>query len=278
LAHVFISYVSGDKIEIDRLCNALRKAGLEIWLDREQIKPGHRWKQAIREAIKDGAFFIACFSREYAKREKSYMNEELTFAIDELRQRPTNRAWFIPVLLSEGTVPNRPIGGGETLQDIQWVDLYVDWEAGMRKLISVINPQAAATAEVYNTKDEFFVTAHDATFLHIDESSKVQMQHFRPPRHPTQQDILFIVAKEDKFFTRLKEKSDGDVEFLQDSWVFLQDLGISESEFIDYLHRLESQRLLTSEFYDKPSDDSNEYRYIWQLTEAGKDIIRNVPS
>ena len=70
------------------------------------------------------------------------MNEELTLAIEELRQRPTNRAWFIPVLLAECAVPERSIGAGETLQDLQWVDLQRNWDDGIIKIVGAIDPEA----------------------------------------------------------------------------------------------------------------------------------------
>src|SRR5688572_19564469 len=117
-SHVFVSYVREDQQAVDRLAAQLRQAGVEVWLDREQIQPGQRWQAAIASGIENGAFFIACFSKAYEARVSSYVNEEITLAIDELRRRPTNRAWFIPVLLSGGTVPNRRIGAGETLRDI----------------------------------------------------------------------------------------------------------------------------------------------------------------
>ena len=97
MEHVFISYIHENIDNIDRLYQELTSRGIKVWLDRNDIKPGSRWKDAIRKAIRDGAFFIACFSKEYNKRNDTYMNEELTIAIDELRQRPTDRIWFIPI-------------------------------------------------------------------------------------------------------------------------------------------------------------------------------------
>src|SRR4051812_24116869 len=123
MAHVFVSYVRDNYGEVERLCKQLSARGVNVWLDRKAILPGQRWKEAIRKAIKDGAFFLACFSSEYAERASSYMNEELVLAIEELRQRPTTRAWFVPVLLSKCEVPDRSIGAGESLRDLQWVDL-----------------------------------------------------------------------------------------------------------------------------------------------------------
>jgi TIR domain len=138
MPHVFISYVREDAEIIIRLSKELEKNGLEVWLDRGKILPGVRWQQAIRSAIREGSFFIACFSASYSKRNKSYMNEELTLAIEELRQRQTKSVWFIPVVLSECDIPDRDIGAGETLQSIQHVRLYEDWETGIRDIVSVI--------------------------------------------------------------------------------------------------------------------------------------------
>jgi hypothetical protein len=138
--HAFISYVRENKTAVDRLCDELIKHGVHVWLDRKEIKPGFDWQDAIREAIQSGDFFIACFSKEYHSRDKSFMNAEITFAIDVLREFAHNRAWFIPVLLSECDVPARSIGGGKTLLNINWVPLYEDWDTGIQRIVEVIRP------------------------------------------------------------------------------------------------------------------------------------------
>ncbi len=143
--HVFISYVREDRKEVDRFCDELTKLGVPVWLDRKKIKPGVRWKKAIRDAIREGNFCIACFSKAYTSRDKSFMNEELTLAIDELRQFAIDRVWFIPVLLSECDVPARSIGGGETLLDINWVCLYENWDIGIQRIKEVIRPTPQET-------------------------------------------------------------------------------------------------------------------------------------
>lgn len=140
---VFLSYVREDASQVDRLVQDLRKRGIEIWLDREQIQPGERWQEAIHNAIHTGLYFIACFSKNYSSRDKCFMNEELTTAIDQLRQYPSDRTWFIPVLLSECEVPNRIVGGGETLRSFQWVELFRDWDSGLRRIVSSISAASA---------------------------------------------------------------------------------------------------------------------------------------
>src|SRR6266446_5074521 len=139
--HVFVSYVREDRRAVEKLCEELKRNEVAVWLDREKIRPGERWQIAIRRAIEEGALFIACFSTAYADRHSSYMNVELTIAVEQLRSRPSDRAWFIPVLLEGGVVPDRPIGGGETLRDIQWVDLTDGWDEGVGRILSVLLPE-----------------------------------------------------------------------------------------------------------------------------------------
>lgn len=142
--HIFLSYVRENASLIDRLATDLRALGVPVWLDREGIMPGQRWRDAIREAIHDGGLFVACFSREYLTRESSYMNEELTIAIEELRLRPTDHTWFIPASLDGTNIPPRSIGVGETLADLQWVDLSSDWDRGVKMIAGLAGASAGA--------------------------------------------------------------------------------------------------------------------------------------
>jgi hypothetical protein len=143
VSHVFVSYVRENSEQVRRLCDYLESHGVEVWLDRDAISPGQRWKDAIRTAIQKGAFFLACFSSESVAKDRSYMNEELTLAIEELRQRPTDRTWFIPVLLSKCEIPDRSIGAGEGLRDLQWLDLSSDWYAGLERILPVLRPKSS---------------------------------------------------------------------------------------------------------------------------------------
>jgi HEAT repeat protein len=143
MPHVFISYVRENGAEIQRLADALRAYGVDVWMGKDQIKPGLRWEDAIRGAIGEGAFFIACFSRASNERMRTYMNEEITVAIEELRQRPTDQAWFIPVLLDDTDIPSRNIGAGETLRSLQWVRLNENWSDGIARILSVVRPDGA---------------------------------------------------------------------------------------------------------------------------------------
>ena len=138
--HVFVSYVSEDADLVHALKQLIEIDGVSVWLDRNELTPGVRWKEQIRSAIKTGAFFLACFSPNYLKRQKSYMNEELNLAIEELRMRPYNTSWFIPIRLLDTDIPDWPIGGGLTLRDLQRVDLFPNPIDGLNKLKQTLMP------------------------------------------------------------------------------------------------------------------------------------------
>ena len=140
MPRVFISYVSQNLKDVERLVSALKAREIEVWFDRTHLRPGDRWKDVIRREIAEGDFFIACFSAEYSKRDQTFMNEEITQAIDRMRQLPHDRPWFVPVLLSECDIPDREIGAGATLRDLHYAELDEDWEAGIRQIISVLQP------------------------------------------------------------------------------------------------------------------------------------------
>lgn len=137
MAHAFVSYVRENADQIDQLVLDLYKHGVDTWTDRD-IRPGQRWKLAIRDAIKGGLSFIACFSAEAVSRDRSYMHEEITVAIEALREMPQDRCWFLPVLLSECEVPDRDIGAGHTLRDFQRVEMFPDWDRGVTSIVSAI--------------------------------------------------------------------------------------------------------------------------------------------
>jgi small GTP-binding protein len=172
MSNVFISYVRENSSEIDRLYNELTSRGVNVWLDKHNIYPGERWKDAIRKAIEDGSYFIACFSLAYFQKQKTYMNEELYLAIEELRLRPNDRTWFIPLCIDECDIPKRPIGAGETLSDIQFIDLYKNWHLGIDMLVKVINPN-----EDYFTK--LFQNAKDNINLQLKNNKNLSLNRVK---------------------------------------------------------------------------------------------------
>lgn len=62
MSHTFISYSRRDTELVDNFVSHLQKAGLDIWLDREDIKAGNSWRVQIVEAIDDCDAFVLMLS------------------------------------------------------------------------------------------------------------------------------------------------------------------------------------------------------------------------
>ncbi len=141
MGHLFISYVNENYSKVRMIHDALLDLGIDVWLDREKLQPGAYWKDTIRVAIRNGDFFVPFVSEEYLTKNRSFMNDELLVAIEELRSRPLTSSWFLPVLLS-GEVPPIDIGAARTLRDIQWIDLQsIGVPKTVDMLVSVIAPE-----------------------------------------------------------------------------------------------------------------------------------------
>jgi hypothetical protein len=138
--HAFISYVREDSRRVDQLQRTLQTAGIPVWRDTDDLWPGEDWRLKIRTAITDNALvFIACFSQASLARGRTYQNEELTLAIEQLRLRRPDDPWLIPVRLDECEIPDRDIGGGRTLTSIQRVDLFGERSGeGATRLVAAV--------------------------------------------------------------------------------------------------------------------------------------------
>jgi hypothetical protein len=127
VGHVFISYVREDSLKVDQLQAVLEAANVLVWRDTFDLWPGQDWRFKIRQAITDDAFvFLACFSQNSLARKRSYQNEELALAIEQLRLRPSDESWIIPVRFDDCEIPDVDIGPGRSLASIQAADLFGD--------------------------------------------------------------------------------------------------------------------------------------------------------
>jgi Domain of unknown function (DUF4407)/TIR domain len=137
--HVFISYAHEDSPKVDKLQDMLEKAGVSVWRDTEQLWPGQNWRAVIEHAIKNDALvFLACFSSTSLAREKSYQNQELVLAIEQMRELRPDVSWLIPVRLDDCEIPDISFGDGRTLKSIQHGDFFGPRENGQRLLASVL--------------------------------------------------------------------------------------------------------------------------------------------
>lgn len=69
---VFLSYASQDAEAAQRICTALRSAGVEVWFDQSELRGGDAWDRRIRKQIHDCALFVPIISAHSDARHEGY--------------------------------------------------------------------------------------------------------------------------------------------------------------------------------------------------------------
>ena len=131
---VFLAYVQEDGKEVGHLYQAFRAQGFDAWLDRKKLLPGQNWPRSIEDAIENSDFFVACFS-QLSVRKKGGFQAEIRYALDCAKRVPLDETFLIPVRLNECRVPAR------IRCEIQYIDLFPDWDKGIKKIITVMERQ-----------------------------------------------------------------------------------------------------------------------------------------
>jgi hypothetical protein len=122
---IFISYHPTDSDAADLLRSTFEAAGLPVWRESIEIRPGEDKRDRIRIAISRTALvFVACFSEASISSVRSRQNEELSWAVREARQRRPEVPWLIPVRFDDCVVPDLDIGVCRSLQYLRTADLF----------------------------------------------------------------------------------------------------------------------------------------------------------
>ena len=95
---VFLSYASEDQAAAQRICDALRAGGIEVWFDQSALRGGDAWDQAIRKQIKTCVLFIPVISRHTHDRDEGYFRFEWKLAVDRSHLMTSNKAFLLPVV------------------------------------------------------------------------------------------------------------------------------------------------------------------------------------
>jgi TolB-like protein/Flp pilus assembly protein TadD len=118
---VFLSYASQDAEAAQRICEALRSAGLEVWFDKSELRGGDVWDRQIREQIHNCRLFIPVISANTEARDEGYFRREWGLATDRTRDMAENRAFLIPVVIDD--TPERGASVPDRFHQIQWTRL-----------------------------------------------------------------------------------------------------------------------------------------------------------
>ncbi len=133
---VFIAYVEEDVAHARRLYRAFERSGLEPWMDKEKLLPGQNWPRSIQRAIEVADFFVPCFSRRAAVKRGAFQSE-LRYALDCATKVPLEDVFILPVRLNDCAMPK------EIARRLQYVDLFPEWDRGVRRLVRMVRQSAA---------------------------------------------------------------------------------------------------------------------------------------
>jgi hypothetical protein len=96
---VFISYAHEDLDKVWMVVNGLRKRGLKIWFDKENLGTG-RWKPKITKAIAQSRYFVICISSAALLKtgdNPGFIDNELHQAYQIALEQPESEFEIIPV-------------------------------------------------------------------------------------------------------------------------------------------------------------------------------------
>ncbi len=118
---VFLSYASQDAEAAQKICEALRREGIEVWFDQSELRGGDVWDQKIRREIHDCALFIPVISANTVSRHEGYFRLEWDLADQRSHMMARDRAFIVPVCLD--ATPGAGTDVPESFHRVQWTRL-----------------------------------------------------------------------------------------------------------------------------------------------------------
>ncbi len=121
---VFLSYASEDAAAVQRIGDALRQAGVEVWFDQNELRGGDAWDQKIRRQIRECALFVPIISANAQARPEGYFRLEWRLAEQRSHLIAHGRPFIVPVVIddteeAEALVP-------EVFLAVQWTRVKSD--------------------------------------------------------------------------------------------------------------------------------------------------------
>ncbi|MBM3852568.1 MAG: TIR domain-containing protein, partial [Verrucomicrobia bacterium] len=98
---VFLSYASQDAAAAQRICEALRAAGIEVWFDQSELVGGDAWDRKIRGQIKECALFLPIISANTQARREGYFRLEWRLADQRTHMMGKSGAFIVPICIDD---------------------------------------------------------------------------------------------------------------------------------------------------------------------------------
>jgi hypothetical protein len=98
---VFISYASADRVAARALRDTLAAAGLEVWLDEEELAGGEAWDAKIRNQIRTCTYFMPVISATTEARREGYFRREWRLAVERTLDLADDVMFLVPVVIDD---------------------------------------------------------------------------------------------------------------------------------------------------------------------------------
>jgi TolB-like protein len=118
---VFLSYASQDAEAAQKICEALRAGGIQVWFDQSELRGGDAWDQSIRKQIKTCALFIPVISHATHDRREGYFRLEWKLAVDRSHLMDAEMAFLLPVVIDDTRDGDERVP--ERFREVQWTHL-----------------------------------------------------------------------------------------------------------------------------------------------------------
>jgi TolB-like protein/Tfp pilus assembly protein PilF len=118
---VFLSYASQDREAAQKICEALRAAGIEVWFDQSELRGGDAWDRSIRRQIKTCALFLPVISHTTHDRIEGYFRLEWKLGIDRSHLISADQAFLLPVVIDDTRDNDERVP--ERFREVQWTRL-----------------------------------------------------------------------------------------------------------------------------------------------------------
>jgi TolB-like protein/Flp pilus assembly protein TadD len=98
---IFLSYASQDAEAAQRICEALRAAGIEVFFDQSELRGGDAWDHKIRRQIRDCELFLPIISKNTQARAEGYFRLEWRLADQRTHLMGRSRAFLVPICIDD---------------------------------------------------------------------------------------------------------------------------------------------------------------------------------
>ena len=125
---IFISYAKEDHAYACELYVALKKAGLDPWMDKppapydgEGLQIGQRWRAVLDAKLRE-ANHVALLLSPRSVRKRGYVQTEFRIALSLMNEMPDDQVFVLPIVSEACDVPSLRVGQID-LRELQWQEV-----------------------------------------------------------------------------------------------------------------------------------------------------------